>query len=142
MKLSEYHSAIGLASLKNSNQFIKTYKSQYSCYLQLFSDYLSDVNISIFTDKLPKTTFSIRNASNVPNQTLTYQCLAKNGFEVRPWWGSAISQTPISKYCLIKDDMKNSIFISEQVIGLPLGEHIDYQAQLHIVKSIAEIFKS
>ena len=140
LKLSEYHAAIGIASLRKSSSFQQTYKIQYNNYIDLFAEYLCNNSISIFTDALPKTTFSIRNSTDIQNSTLTYECLAKHGFEVRPWWGLPISQTPIAKYCIVDERIDNSLLMSEEVIGLPIGDHIDYQSQLHIVKSIAGIF--
>ena len=139
LKLSEYHAAIGLASVQNSERFAKSYNNQYKTYVQLFTNYLQGQNVSIFTDERPKTTFNIRNSTSTENSKITYECLTEHGFELRKWWGLPISMTPISKYCEIVGTMKNSTLLSEEVIGLPIGDHIDNQAQVHIAKSIAGI---
>lgn len=139
LKLSEYNAAVGLSSLENSKSFEETYNNQYKAYIQLIANFLQEKRIIVFTDERPKTTFSIRNCTNIDNARLTYQCLTQYGFEVRKWWGLPIDQTPISKYCEIAGELKNSSLLSKEVIGLPIGNHIDHQSQVHIIKSIANI---
>ena len=119
-KLSEYHSAIGLASLE---------KFEFNCAQRrrLLKDFISKLdgytnNQFIYqkgiTEVMAPTIFSVL-AKNEKHRSAIEHTLAANNIGSRRWYQPLISHSPYLPKIITPIDIPNSIDLEKRLIGLP-----------------------
>jgi len=138
-KLSEINSAYGLAILDNEGLYLQPYLEQVRMYNEFISMYCS--TIKPFNSEFMRTTYNVRiTNANVSQERLVYALLASYGIEARSWWGKPLPMLSQIFPHISKDQyskFSTSQKLCSQVLGLPIGQHINIEAQRYIIKSLS-----
>ena len=137
LKLSEINCAYGLTILDHKCHYFQPFVDQISYYNSLLIQY-SDL-VRPFNSSFYRTTYNVKfTSSNYNRQEFLYIMLDKYGIECRSWWGNPLPLT-FSKSTPFEFEtlpFTNSTYLAENVIGLPLGSHVNTFIQRHVVKSL------
>lgn len=116
-KLSEYHSAVGLASLDGWNQ-TRRHLAQRSEHARAICEGLDVVTQPSLGDGWVTTTWNIR--LRKPDLPAIERALAENGIQTRRWWPSGVHEMPLFRGCT-KDLLPVTSQLANQVLGLPFA---------------------
>jgi len=116
-KISEYHCAIGLASLDKWDN-IRTALQRRTIKARTISHHKNVQIQPSFTDGYLTTTWNIRLSER--NLDSLEAKLNDAGIGTRRWWPTGIHQMPQFTHCS-RDPLPNTIELSNSVLGLPLS---------------------
>jgi dTDP-4-amino-4,6-dideoxygalactose transaminase len=141
-KLSEYHSAIGLAY---RDTMLDHADSTYRRQAQQYFDSLKTSTFRPFANSIdnPVSTFNIQipdRGSDSILESMVGMMVSRHAVEIRPWWQFPLHLQPAFAQCKCIGDMKNTRTLARTVVGIPLGEHLDTSLIPYIIESLENTY--
>lgn len=140
LKLSEINCAYGLTILDNPTYYFKPYCDQIELYNKLLKDHHAVVQP--FNSSFLRTTYNIRiTLSGYSRQNLLFTLMDSYAIECRSWWGNPLPRTLVYSSSLNPPDslFPFASYLSNNIIGLPMGIHINPSIQQYVVDSLLNI---
>ena len=141
-KLSEYSCAIGLAMLEDIINIEEKLKSLAYMYDNAFSNGI-DCYKPFSPKNFARNTYSIKLDSRSESDiNLLINKFSLRAIEVRSWWGEPISDLPLARHCdasSVKGGITISKELSETVLGIPFGLHLNKRDAEHIITCTRDV---
>ena len=139
LKISEICCAYGLAALNNEDKYLTQYSKQVSTYDRLFLS--SHVPVKIFNSPFMRSTYNILiPSSKFSRDDIILKLLTEYGIESRDWWGQPLYKYPQFPFSTVEAcSFPVADTLSKNILGLPMGRHINIETQRFIVNAIAKI---
>jgi len=132
-KLSEYGAAVGLAALDRWQETRRANLSIAKTYLEVFSGIAGLQFGPEFSAQTANSTCNVQ--FDAPIASRIIEELAGAGIETRKWWNDGCHNEPVFAGCP-RDDLHNTDFLAERVVGLPFFEELNRAAINRIRDSI------
>jgi dTDP-4-amino-4,6-dideoxygalactose transaminase len=139
-KLSEYHAAVGLASL---DVWGETQSKRREAWRQ---------QRQMLTRQVPTLTWQQGSVGHVhtlmpvlvpdsTNSSAVRPALAKCGVETRAWYCPPLPQQPAFSRCRRLGDLSATYHIGQQLVGLPFHPQLTEAQLLHVADALAQVLR-
>lgn len=131
-KISEYHAAIGLASLDNWPRDRNLWNAVTEKTLQMLANWELSAQSALHENLLTSTcivNFETENERNAAESALNTR-----GVETRRWWGDGLDQMPAFSSCSKVGNLEITRFIASTTLGVPFYRDLDSHS-LEVVSS-------